>query len=255
MRVNKPKSSVIYSGPSLIDGKPIVCIAIVGSSNRKTSDLLQTYIIRSDMSPMEASKSGEDVSICGTCIHRGTPTNDPTKKQAIGRSCYVTLFHGPSVVYKAFKRGGYGQVSLEGASRIGAGRMVRLGSYGDPSAVPNAVWDAVLRDSIGHTGYTHRHNANTDYSRLMHSADTAEEAITAHAKGNRTFRVIPVKVWEDKQKESLLANEILCPASNEAGNRVTCLDCKLCTGSGIKAKSIAIVSHGTGRNMLQGASV
>jgi len=250
MKQPKPKSSVIYSGPSLIDGKPIICIAIIKSGNIKTGNAIQTHIIRSDISPMDASKSGEDYSICGECIHRGTPTDNPEKKQALNRSCYVTLYQGPTVVYKGYKRGIYPTASADDTRAIGKGRMVRLGSYGDPSAVPQSVWDALLEDSIGHTGYTHQHNANTDYSRLMYSADTKEQAQIAHSQNKRTFRVIPVKVWENQGKASMLQSEILCPASNEAGNKVTCIDCKLCVGSSIKAKSIAIVSHGTGKNML-----
>jgi len=247
MKQQKPKSSIIYSGPSLIDGKPIVCIAIIKSGNVKTGNAIQTHIIRSDISPMDASKSGEDYSICGDCIHRGTPTDNPDKKQALNRSCYVTLYQGPTMVYKTFKRGGYPIASVDDTRAIGKGRMVRLGSYGDPSAVPQSVWDALLAESVGHTGYTHQHNANTDYSRLMYSADTKPDAIKAHSEGKRTFRVIPVKAWKEQGKASMLQSEILCPASNEAGNKVTCIDCKLCVGSSIKAKSIAIVAHGTNK--------
>lgn len=252
MKQVKPKSSVIYNGPSLIDGSPIVCIAIITSNNVKTGNMLQTYIIRSDIPPMQASKTGLDYAICGNCVHRGTPTDNPDKKQALNRSCYVTLYQGPTVVYKGFKRGIYPMATVDQIKAIGVGQMVRLGSYGDPSAVPKYIWDDLLSESIGYTGYTHQHNANTDYSRLMYSADTKEQAKVAHSENKRTFRVIPVATWKEQGKQSLLKSEILCPASNEAGNKVTCIDCKLCVGSSIKAKSIAIVSHGTGRNMLEG---
>jgi hypothetical protein len=255
MEQHKPKSSVIYSGPSLIDGKPIVCIAIIGSGNIKTGNMVQTYIIRSDISPMDASKSGEDYSICGDCIHRGTPTDNPDKKQALNRSCYVTIYQGPTVVYKGYKRGIYPIASADDTRTIGKGRMVRLGSYGDPSAVPKSVWDELLSESVGHTGYSHQSKnpkVSVDYNRVMVSADSKASAQGYHLNGKRTFRVIPVKVWENQGKASMLQSEILCPASNEAGNKVTCIDCKLCVGSSIKAKSIAIVSHGAGRNMLEG---
>lgn len=251
MKQPKLKSSVIYSGPSLIDGSPIVCIAIVSSGNIKTGNMVQTHIIRSDISPMDASKSGLDYAICGDCQHRGQATNDPTKKQAVNRTCYVTLFQGPTVVYKTFKRGAYPLASLDDVKAIGRGQMVRLGSYGDPSAVPKSVWDALLSDSIGHTGYTHQHNASADYSRLMYSADNQGEAIKAHTEGKRTFRVIPVVTWQSMGKASMLSNEILCPASIEAGNKATCIDCGLCKGSSVKAKSIAIVAHGNAKGNIQ----
>jgi len=52
-------SAVVWEGPSMIDGSPIVVIITgmkpgSGSGNSKTGTMAQTYIIRSDMSPMEA---------------------------------------------------------------------------------------------------------------------------------------------------------------------------------------------------------
>jgi hypothetical protein len=40
------------------------------SRNIKTGPMLQTCIIRSDIHPTEALKSGQDELICGSCIHR-----------------------------------------------------------------------------------------------------------------------------------------------------------------------------------------
>jgi hypothetical protein len=48
---------VIYRGPSILDGSPIVVIATglgSGSSNRKTGALVQTWILRDDVSPIES---------------------------------------------------------------------------------------------------------------------------------------------------------------------------------------------------------
>jgi len=254
MKTKAPKieSSIIYQGPSLIDGSPIVCIAIKSSKNRKTGSMIQTHILRADINPMEASKTGLDKAICGDCMHRGTPTADPLRKLAVGRTCYVNLAQGPLVVFKAFQRGKYPQASKEQTRAIGRGRMVRLGTYGDPAAVPASVWEALLMDSIGHTGYTHQAlNMPVDHANLMVSADNAQQANEAHAKGYRTFRVIPLSTWNAEGKNSLLKNEILCPASKQAGAKVQCIECKLCVGSSIKAKSIAIPAHGIGANSLK----
>ena len=247
------KSAILYSGPSLIDGSPIVAIAIIRSGNSKTGNMIQTHIIRGDISPLEASKTGQDYSICGDCKHRGTRTDNPLKKQAEGRSCYVNLGQGPSQVFKAYKKGNYKPTTQQERQEIGRGRMIRLGTYGDPAAVPQSIWQDVLHASEGHTGYTHQHGSKTNpanpdiYKKLMHSADTQQEALEAHAKGYRTFRVIPLKQWQDEGKASLLKNEISCPASKEAGARVQCKECKLCAGSDTKGKNIAIVDHGPQR--------
>lgn len=248
----KPKSSVIYSGPSMIDGSPIVVIAIVKPNNSKTGNMVQTYILRADIDPLTASKTGLDYAICGNCIHRGKPTNDANKKQAVDRSCYVTLYHGPLQVYKAFLRGAYPMATPEEIKRLGEARLVRLGTYGDPLAVPADVFETLLSDSDGHTGYSHQHGLiEGDYSKVMISADSKEEAQTHHTSKRRTFRVIPVSTWVDQGKASLLASEILCPASKEMEYKTTCDKCKLCAG-GTVGKSIAIVSHGTSRNMFKG---
>ena len=233
---------IIYQGPSLIDGSPIVAIAIAQSGNVKTGNMVQTYIIRADMSPMEASKTGADYSICGNCKFRGNPTIDPARKIAEKRECYVNLSQGPTIVWKALQRGIYKIVSGHAAiAAIGKGRMVRLGTYGDPAAVPSYVWESLISEATGHTAYSHQSNmpsADTRPDFMMISADNEKQARHEWSNGNRTFRVIK------STHEIVTGAEILCPASKEAGFKTTCAKCGLCGGSSVKAKSIAIVDHG-----------
>lgn len=240
----KAQSSVIYRGPSLLDGAPIVVIAIVQSGNIKTGNMVQTHILRADIAPLEASKTGADFSICGNCPHRGVANSDPMKKQAKERTCYVNIGQGPTVVWKKFQRGGYPFANgIDAVAAIGAGRMVRLGTYGDPSAVPSEIWDALLRDSAGRTGYTHQANvagADVRPDLCMTSADTEADARDAWARGERTFRIIA------STSDIVKGSEALCPASKEGGFKTTCDKCKLCSGNTINARSIAIVAHGSG---------
>jgi len=103
-----PKGYVIYDGPSLLDGKRIVAIALTGKSrNSKTGAMVQTYILRPDINPVEVNKTGEDYSICGTCPHKGIPHSDPKKKTAKERTCYVNLGQGVIITWKQFKMGAY----------------------------------------------------------------------------------------------------------------------------------------------------
>lgn len=234
---------IIYQGPSLIDGKPIVAIALKKrSKNTKTGPMVQTYIIRADIDPREASKTGADFSICGNCPLRGIPTNDKARKQALKRPCYVNLGQGPTGVYKAFTRGIYLTVTGHKAiAAIGKGRMVRLGTYGDPAAVPAYIWESLISEAEGHTAYTHQSGVEQAQARpefMMISADNEEQARVAWSNGQRTFRVIKAT------HEIVTGREILCPASKEAGFKTTCNSCGLCGGASIKAKSIAIVDHG-----------
>ena len=229
--MTKSNGFILWEGDSLLDGSPIVAIAVgtsTRSTNSKTGGMLQTYIIRTDMKPGEAIRAGLDASICGDCVHRG----DGHGK---ARTCYVQMT-GPSSVWRCYVSGGYPQAtSLE---EVGQGREVRLGTYGDPAAVPAYVWEHLIAWSTGHTGYTHQWRES---SALMHicmaSADNEEQAIEAQAMGWRTFRVAA----DDKQ----LPGEVLCPASEKAGRKLTCEQCLACCGAGSKRKgSIVIPIHG-----------
>lgn len=228
---------IIWEGPSEIDGGPIMVIAVgtvASKANTKTGAMVQTYILRSDMGPFAAVQAGADASICGDCKHRG----DGTGKQ---RSCYVTLIHGPRVIWSAFSRGIYRRVKPSVAGMMFAGQMIRLGTYGDPAAVPIAVWEGLTANAEGWTGYTHQwRKLGAAWSRLlMASVDTKEEMFEALSRGWRTFRVGTDPI--DKLEKN-------CPASEEAGRKVQCLDCKACMGTGGKARvSIQIEPHGAGK--------
>ena len=225
------KSGIIYKGPSLLDGKPIVVIATFSNRNTKTGAVVQTYILRSDINPLEASKTGEDFSICGDCTMRGEVNDDPKRKIAKARRCYVNLGQGVLIVYKSFLRGVY---QIAQPRDIGRGRFVRVGTYGDPAAVPAHVWTDLLAEATTFTAYSHQSGWRPDIA--MQSADNRAQAKAHWKAGRRTFRVIADLGELDK------ANEALCPASKEAGRRVQCTACKLCKGSS-KGKSIAIVEH------------
>lgn len=245
---------IIYSGPSKIDGSPIVAVYIAGSANSKTGSMSQVFILQADIDPITANRTGVDYGICGNCPHRGKADPNKVSGFANGRSCYVNLGQGPRAIYKAFKAGKYQPATLDELPAIGAGQMIRLGAYGDPLAVPSHIFRALLSKAKGHTSYTHASGILPDATLSPHmvSADNPEQAQEAHSKGLRTFRVIPLKQWQDKGRESLLPNEILCPASKEAGAKVQCLECGLCAGQTIKAKSIAIPAHGIGKNHVKG---
>lgn len=246
---SKPKaqSSIIYMGPSLIDGAPIMVIAVISKRNRKTGAMLQTYIMRSDIDPRRASALGLDRSICGDCPLRGVA--NPNGKQAAKRPCYVVLGQGPTIVWKAFQRGFYPTVSgFDAIAEIGAGRMIRIGTYGDGAAVPAHIWQALLSRANGHTAYSHQSGLSQsafDPAIYMVSADSEEQARAAWESGKRTFRVI------DTVGDIVKGKEILCPASKEAGAKTTCFSCGLCGGNSVKAKSIAIPAHGNGASYIK----
>lgn len=230
---------ILYRGPSILDGAPIVVIAtgITGkaSRNTKTGGIIQTWILREDVSPVDAVHTGADASICGTCPHRGTIVDG----RNVGRSCYVTVFQAPLVVWKAFHKGIYPTATPAEARAILAGSKVRLGAYGDPAAAPFNVWAEALADTAAHTGYTHQWAAFPEFKALcMASCDTVADFELATAAGWRTFRV-------RRSTDPVMPREVTCPASAEAGHKTSCAACVACGGHGSKARAnIVIAAHG-----------
>lgn len=236
LTVKEPTGGIIYRGPSRLDRAPLVVVAtgLDGSStNTKTGPMAQTYILRADIHPVESVRYGADASICGDCPLRPSAPGD-------GARCYVNKGYGPAAVYRHLNA--YPTLSPLEAGRIAAanGVSIRIGTYGDPGAVPGNVWRGLLAGQPRHTGYTHQwHRRPSLRPFAMASVDNAGDLDRARAAGWRTFRVI-------SHPDELTAGEIICPASKEAGHRTQCARCNLCDGArpGDRRKSIAIIDHG-----------
>lgn len=198
--------------------------------------MAQTYILRADQAPLDAIRAGDDESICGDCRHR----------PALGGSCYVDVSKSVTAVFGAWVRGSYPLLAPAAAAAAVAGRAVRMGTYGDPAAIPAGTWKRLLQHAAGHTGYTHqwRRSYALGLRRMvMASVDTVPERDVARALGWRTFRVRTAE-------QALGAREIVCPASDEGGNRRQCITCRACDGAerGSIQASVAIVVHGARAN-------
>ncbi len=232
----KPSGYLLYEGPSQLDGAPIMVVLTKASRNTKTGKMWQTWIMRSDIAPNKAVKSGEDISVCGGCIHR------PEIAKTVGAaSCYVKVWQAPRSVFAAYKRGRYQAITLSELATIVAGKRVRIGSYGDPAAAPIGIWETIAGAAEGITGYSHqwRDDRFSAYRAfLMASVDDAAGALEAMARGWRYFRV------SARGDAAKAAGEVSCPASKEAGQRTTCSACRACGGLMAKARaSIVIQAH------------
>jgi hypothetical protein len=241
MKAKLHKGFIAWRGASQIDGSQIVLLVVRGSkkgANEKTGAMVQTYILRTDVSPLEALKNGADFSICGNCKHGPKNVQRP---DGLG-SCYVQVQNAPTGIYKAYTRNRYPVLTeLEAREQLN-GFVVRLGAYGDPSAVPFEVWESLLHGAKAWTGYTHQWkeaHASKHRRYCMASCDTAEEYSEARAQGWRCFYVVP------KGFTAKVEKAFLCPASEEGGKKLNCIDCLACDGthSG-RVGSVFIPVHG-----------
>ena len=217
---------VLFEGESRLEpGVPIFVVATLHSSNEKTGDMIQTWIMRSDVHPLDALKTGNDAPVCGDCPLRS------------GQGCYVNVAQAPAAVWKSYKRGAYPAIN----KRRMTGREIRLGAYGDPCAVDYEVWHNIVQIVPKWTGYTHQWRTCDQRFRhlLMASTHSIAENAIAHQMGWRTFRAkLP--------GEELQANEFYCPSDRG----IECRDCRACDGTHLETRrstmrSVAIDVHGS----------
>lgn len=249
----KPATGVIlYEGPSLLDGAPIVAVATGiarPSSNIKTGKMVQVWILRADVDPVRAVRLGLDESICGACPMRGAIA--ASGLPIGGRRCYVQVAKAPLGVWQAYQRGAYPQLDPASAdwAEIVHGRTVRLGAYGDPAAVPMSILQATVAPAEAHTGYTHQWRDGFALAHLlMASVESVTDARIAWAMGYRTFRV-SATVAEDAPVRGA---EARCPASAEAGAVLSCEQCRACGGTASAARASRVTQdHGPQRARLR----
>ena len=221
---------IAYEGPSVFDGAPIAGIVTLNTRNRKTGPLAQLAIIRADIDPVAAHRIDADKSIRGTC---------PLRKNADGkRACYVILHQMPLSIYKAYKRGSYPRLEdhPELLNEL-KDRPLRVGSYGDPVAIPFSKIEPLIEAAPFITGYTHawRHGRSWRWKGILQaSVETIPQAERANMIGWNTFRVMP------PGEQPRGPQEILC--RNEADGK-QCAECRLCNGN--KA-NVCIHVHGAG---------
>lgn len=234
--MKKIKGFIIDRGLSPIDGKPYVAILTLKSTNRKTGDMAQVFILREDINPVVAINTGEDYSICGNCPHR---------KDALGqRSCYVNVGQGPNSVWKAYKRGAYSELNYLRLSEQLKGRKIRWGAYGDPSVIDPGIVLALNAFATGHTGYTHqwREDFAQEFKGIFQaSCDGFNDYLEATAHGWKTFVVVSKNVTPIYAKQ--------CPATVD-NSEAQCITCKLCDGA---KRDIFVHAHGTGSKYVTAA--
>ena len=247
--MKKIKGFIIDRGLSPIDGKPYVAILTLKSTNRKTGDMAQVFILREDINPVAAIATGDDYSICGNCPHR---------KDALGqRSCYVNVGQGPNSVWKAYKRGAYKILDYVGykdlpsngffysiLERFLKGRRIRWGAYGDPAIINPQVVNLLNSYAQGHTGYTHQWReefASPFKGTFQASCDGFNDYLEATAHGWKTFVVVNKNVTPIYAKQ--------CPATVD-NSEAQCITCKLCDGA---KRDIFVHAHGTGSKYVTAA--
>lgn len=230
---------VLYLGPSMINGQPIVALATLGSSNAKTGPMIQTWIVPVE-GPLWASKAGNDDSVCGDCPRR----------RSTGGDCYVRLDAAPHSAWKRWDGEGRPGINWDLAivrlQREARDHGLRLGAYGDPAAVPADVWHDLIEalQPRAITGYTHQWRTEAAQGIrgiVMASCDSVDDASAAIGAGWRYFAALA----NAADVERLPGPVVQCLSDSKG---LKCEECGLCNGSRldreVQPTSAWIAEHG-----------
>ena len=218
--LGNPSVVELWRGASRLNGEPIVVLAAClrartgDDANNKTGDMVQVYILPQSEDPTAATKSGKDVSVCGSCVHR------PAAESGM-RDCYVNTSWAPRNLWLSWRSGAvpFAPVGvLDGAP-------VRFGAWGDPAAVPLEVWAPLVEGSITYTGYTQEWPALdvTVWGWLMASVIGEDEQLAARDQGWRTFRT----AYDGDPDPGAMEGERECLATAKG---IPCVGCGGCGG-------------------------
>ena len=291
LNAGKIPGVILWQGESAIDGAPIVLVANRfdgASGNDKTGAMVQTWILPDPRAAgiecngtrpakiMAWLKTTGARSICGDCPHAWQYNSESDEYEK--GSCYVREYQAPAATLGGVYRGAYPIAGVDFPAewiwRIGAGRNIRAGSYGDPAACPADIWRDFLAMASGRTGYTHmwksahagaRRNAWRLREYLMASCDSMPEYRAASDAGFRAFLVVPADSIDASARSlysvgSHIDGAMICPASDEFeayhGRKTECAKCGACSGAGGKGArmpSVFIPSHGATGGRVTGA--
>ena len=220
---------IIWKGKSKLDPSTDIAVVmsriVAPSSNIKTGRMIQIQILNygkeyEDFNPMSES-------ICGDCQHKN-------------KSCYVIWNKS---IYSSWKKAmNHEELTLDQGIQLCKGRSIRLGTAGDPAAVPAKVWLKLLEGAKNWTAYTHQWHKPEfqEYKEFcMASVDSLEQEKLAISLGWLPFRVGPVEAkmttTELYKGLNFETETMQCPATRfEKGN---CADCGLCSGLMVHKKN------------------
>jgi hypothetical protein len=205
----------------------VVALLSFNSSNTKTGDMAQLWILPADDAPEDCREAGTEADVCGDC-------------PLISR-CYVNKRRGPRQVWHAWNDGrDYPTCQADELAVYLRWRSIRLGAWGDPAALPVDVVRRAVLMARGWTGYSHAwrdlHGARGNAWRqlVMASVETEAAAEEAQSRGWRTFRIVAPGDKNTSQERS-------CP---HYASGIQCRDCLACRGSSA-SRSITTPAHGS----------
>jgi hypothetical protein len=223
------KSSVIvYEGPShLIDrsgNTPSGNIFVVlsglrdPSTNRKTGPMIQTWIL--PVGEFPSVRTAAAYRVCGDC--------------EMESACYVNriTLSGFYQRFNQLPRVDFMQLSARERDRLLGSAAIRLGAFGNPSAMPLELAEALI-EGRNHTSYDAMwRTIDPAWARVsMASCSSAEDAIEAWSRGWRVFLTLPDDTKQARAEivkvKAAGATGLMCRFYS---SELQCYACRDCSG-------------------------
>lgn len=213
----------------------VFIVATSKSSNIKTGDMIQIWILDNTRHPVESRRDKHDaVNQC-----KGCPL-------ASGNGCYVNT-NPLSALYRKHKSDNpYPPLELGSKEfrKFFAGKRVRFGAYGNPTMIPLPLTMSIAALATKWTGYFHDwHMMPTEdaqsYGKYFMASCESTNYKDAQAIGLRTFTTVPVDAEQAPD-----GSGIECLADSHG---MQCTECGLCDGTnrrGGKLPNVWIKVHG-----------
>lgn len=208
----------------------VVVIATKDSSNPKTGNGIQIWILDARMHPAESRQTGADAkNQCSDCVF------------ASGNGCYVSV-NPLGSIFRAWQRGRYTPLIMGTPEwqRFFSGKFVRFGAYGNPSLLPLPMVESIATLSRRFTGYFHNWKSlpaseARAYGKFFMASCEESNIAQAQSLGLRTFAVV---------SQPVAGAGIECLSDTRG---MQCKDCGLCDGTfrrGGALPSVYIKAHG-----------
>lgn len=225
---------LVYQGPGFLldstdrpvhgDIKVIVTGTERGSGNTKTGHMLQTWIMPASGFPHVGSLPARIV--CGDCAIEKACYVNRSVLSSVGRTKYPPL--QPDLLHKV----------------SGTETPIRLGAFGNPSAMPIEVARRLIRNRAWTSYEAMWRSCDPAWQHIsMASTQTIEDTEDALSRGWRCFLTVP-----ENQVEAVLAHfanrGVQCLAQTKG---IQCRNCRLCDGTMARSRPAVIVNvvHGT----------
>lgn len=200
------------------------------SSNSKTGNVIQQWITPKDWE-RDKGDGREKIDL--------KESSDACNECPLMQTCYVKKGFPAMGLISSSKSKNHETLHWYRVPERFKDKFIRFGAFGEPVLTGYDETKLLTELCKNWTGYTHQWR-NLDYhwsnEYFMASVEDDKGKREANALGYRTFRV-------GSNVDEMLHDEVLCPASKEAGRKATCEQCGLCKGKASKAKNIFIVKH------------